>query len=65
MSIEGKEVKDFMKIEQVAELIQCSKVTVYRLIESGRLKCYRFGNAKNSPVRISREQIMAFLEGAK
>ena len=49
-----------LKVAQVAQRLNCSISTVYGLLDSGKLGHYRCPG-----VRISEEQIAAFLEGTK
>ena len=45
----------YLRVSQVAEELQCSPITVYRLIASGRLAAVRLGR----DLRISREALAA------
>ena len=45
----------YLRVAQVAEELQCSRVTVYRLIASGKLAAVRLGR----DLRISREALAA------
>lgn len=44
--------------DQVAELLSVSKVTVYRLIESRKLSCYKIKGS----IRVSHEDVIKYLE---
>jgi len=45
-------------IDQVAKLLSVSKVTVYRLVESQILPCYKIKGS----IRVSYEDILKYLE---
>ena len=49
-----------LKVSQVAERLNCSISTVYSLVESGKL-----GHHRCPGIRVSEEQLAAFLEGTK
>jgi excisionase family DNA binding protein len=49
-----------LKVTQVAERLNCSISTVYSLVESGKL-----GHHRCPGIRISEEQLAAFLDTAK
>ena len=49
-----------LKVSQVAALLNCSVATVYQLIETGRL-----GHHRCPGVRVSDEQLQAYLESTK
>jgi excisionase family DNA binding protein len=52
------------KVKVVAERLQCSQATIYALIASGRLRCYRIGTGRGA-LRVSEEQMAEFLSGAE
>ncbi len=47
-----------MKVDKVAELLDVSTKTVYRLVATGELGCIHVGRA----VRVTRGQLDAYLE---
>jgi excisionase family DNA binding protein len=49
-----------LKVSQVADRLNCSVSTVYSLLESGRL-----GHHRCPGVRVSEEQLTAYLEETK
>ena len=49
----------YLRVSQVAEELQCSPITVYRLIASGRLAAVRLGR----DLRVSREALAALAVG--
>ena len=49
-----------LRVRQVAERLNCSVSTVYSLVESGKL-----GHHRCPGIRISEEQLAAFLEMTK
>lgn len=57
----GKNVKDikFLTVAEVATIMRVSKMTVYRLCNSGELEAIRVGRS----FRITEENVAAFLRG--
>jgi len=53
--------KDFYTIKQIMETLQLSRLTIYRYIDSGKLKTYKFGREH----RIKKEDFKLFLEAHK
>lgn len=53
-----------MTVKQAAEKLEVSSATVYSLVASGKLQCYRIGNGRGA-IRISEEHISAFLKTAE
>ena len=51
-----------LKIEQVAELLQCSQSTVEKLSASGKLN---FAKSNRGPVRFWRDRVVAWLFGER
>lgn len=49
---------------QVAERLNVSQATVYALISEKKLSCHRFG-VRRGTLRVSAEQLLAFLESTK
>lgn len=47
-------------VEDVAKLLNVAKSTVYSLVESGKLRCYRIGRGRGT-VRISEEHLRQYL----
>lgn len=47
-------------VEDVANLLNVAKSTVYSLVESGKLRCYRIGRRRGT-VRISEEHLRQYL----
>ncbi len=52
------EKKDFYTSQQVAEKLQVNVMTIYRYIEAGKLKAYKFGKE----FRISSAEFERFLK---
>jgi excisionase family DNA binding protein len=50
-----------LTVADVAERLKCSRALVYAIIESGQLGCYRIGLGKQGGVRVSEEQLSAYL----
>lgn len=51
---------DVYKVSEVAEELRCSQSAVYRLVNEGRLRCYRVGK---TGVRVTREALDEFKAG--
>lgn len=51
----------FLKIEEVAELFNCSETTIRRLVQSGRLPFYRLGHG----IRLSEDDIESYIQGRR
>lgn len=50
-----------LKVEDVAERLNCSISNVYNLVHAGDLRCYRIGRGKGG-IRFSDEQVFDFLQ---
>ena len=55
------ENKEFYTTQQVAEKLQVNVMTIYRYIEAGKIKAYKFGKE----FRISAEDFNKFLKDNK
>lgn len=53
-----------MSVQQVAEELGVSPQTVYRLCESGEIRCYRVGPRKKA-IRVSGEDLHRYLQGVQ
>jgi len=53
--------KDFYTIKQITEILQLSRLTIYRYIDNGKIKTYKFGKEH----RIKKEDFESFLEAHK
>jgi excisionase family DNA binding protein len=53
-----------MTVRDAAKRLEISAATVYAMVASGRLRCYRVGNGRGA-IRISEEHMAAYLEGAE
>ncbi|MGH9971370.1 MAG: helix-turn-helix domain-containing protein [Pyrinomonadaceae bacterium] len=53
-------IEDLYAISQVAQILSCSRKTVYRLISTGRLRAVRWGRT----YRFRREDIQQFLQSS-
>jgi len=42
----GKKGREFYTVSQLAELLQLTEMTIYRMISRGELPCYVIGRAK-------------------
>lgn len=50
-------IEDLYALSQVAQILRCSRKTVYRLISSGRLRAVRWGRS----YRFRREDVEEFV----
>lgn len=53
-----------MTVKQAAARMEVSPGTVYQLIASGRLRCYRIGNGRGV-IRIAEEHVQEYLKSAE
>ncbi len=53
-----------IKVDDLAKLWNVSASTIYNLVESGKLACYRIGTGRGA-IRFTDEQIAAFLVSCK
>lgn len=53
-----------MKVADVAARLEVNPTTVYDLISSGQLRCYRIGEGRGT-IHITEEQLAEFLHAAK
>jgi excisionase family DNA binding protein len=53
-----------MRVKQAAAVLEVSPSTVYALVATGRLRCYRVGLGRGA-IRISAEQIAEFQRSAE
>jgi len=56
-----KEGFDFYTIKQITEILQISRLTIYKFIETWKLKSYKFWKAH----RIKKQDFEDFLEAHK
>lgn len=52
-------------VRDVKLRLKCSQAHVYALIEAGELECYKIGLGKQGGIRISEEQLQAYLDSKK
>ncbi len=53
-------IEDLYELSQVAQILRCSRKTVYRLIASGRLGAVRWGRG----YRFRRQDVQEFVSGS-
>jgi len=53
-------IEDLYELRQVAQMLRCSRKTVYRLISSGRLGAVRWGRS----YRFRRQDVQEFVRGS-
>lgn len=51
-------------VNEIAIQLAVSKAVVYRLIDSGKLKCHRIGLGRGA-IRVSEAQLKAFLDSSE
>ncbi len=58
---------DFLTVPQVLKIVPLSKTTIYALLHSGQLPCYRVSVAgsRRGRVLIAKADLEAFLAGAR
>jgi excisionase family DNA binding protein len=54
-----------MKVREAAAKMNASPSFVYSAISDGRLRCYRIGKGGHGGIRISEEQLHAFLQATE
>lgn len=53
-------IEDLYEMSQVAQILRCSRKTIYRLISSGRLGAVRWGRS----YRFRRQDVQEFVHGS-
>jgi excisionase family DNA binding protein len=53
-------IEDLYELSQVAQILRCSRKTIYRLISSGRLGAVRWGRS----YRFRRQDVQEFVRGS-
>ncbi len=53
-------IEDLYEMNQVAQILRCSRKTIYRLISSGRLGAVRWGRS----YRFRRQDVQEFVRGS-
>ncbi len=56
-----REEKEFYTVEELAERLQLTRMTIYRLVKRGELPCYVIGRSK----RFRHEDVEEFLVGCR
>lgn len=54
-------MQTFLTIEDIIKILKVSKMTIYRYIDSGKIKAYKLGKE----FRIDKKDFDEFLEGIK
>ena len=54
-------MKEFLLIEEVAKILRVSKMTLYRYIDSGKLKAYKFGKE----FRVDKKELEFFIKASE
>ena len=49
--------KEYYTVKEFAQLVNISRITILKAIQSGRISAIKVGCAKKSPYRIPRHQI--------
>ena len=55
----------FYTVPELKNLLKLSQSQVYALIETGRLRCHRFTTGRNGGIRVSQEQLDAYLRATE
>ena len=50
-------LKNFYRVDEVAEILSVSRRTIYRMIRDGRLEGVKFGFNRVNPVRVTKQAI--------
>jgi excisionase family DNA binding protein len=53
--------RDLLAPSDVARMIGCSRLSVYRMVRDGRLPAFRLGGNPTAPLRIRREDLEQLL----
>jgi excisionase family DNA binding protein len=61
----GADSRGVITIDEAALLLRCSRATVSRMIEAGRLRAVRLGPAPGGALRIPRVEVEALLAGVE
>lgn len=56
-------MNDILTIAEVAELLRCSRDTVRKLADSGRIKSIKITTGRKVHFRFLRKNVLAFVEG--
>lgn len=54
-------MEEFLKVEEVAEILKLNKMTIYRWIKKGKIKVSKMGRI----IRISKSELERFLNESK
>ncbi len=50
-------LKNFYRVDEVAEILSLSRRTIYRMVRDGRIEGIKFGSGRANSVRIPRQAI--------
>jgi excisionase family DNA binding protein len=64
MSEQLHEVEQLYKVEEVARRLRVSPSTIYNVVETGEMPCYRIGKGRGA-IRIAEAHIQQFLRNAE
>jgi excisionase family DNA binding protein len=53
-----------MKVAEAARRLEVSQATIYSLVASGKLRCYRIGNGRGV-IRIDEAHLLEYLAGSE
>lgn len=56
---------ELIEVSDVAAILKVSRSQVYALIESQKLRCYRITTGKQGGIRVSIEQLRAYLQSVE
>ncbi len=54
----NKDIPEMLTVKEVLKILKISRTTLYRMIEKGELKVYRFGRS----IRVKQDDLRAFIE---
>ena len=54
--------REFLTVEEVAEILGFNRISTYRLIQSGKIQSHRFSRNR---IRISKEDLQDYITKAK
>lgn len=58
-------LEELLTPREAAKILKVSQHTIYRLVGFNKLRSYKFGDKRQSRIRIRREDLDAFIEDQK
>lgn len=53
---------EYLSKRQVAQMLGVCMQTISRYVQSGKLKCYKYGTAKSARLRFKKSDIIEFMK---